>query len=75
MEIGKPSISQISSLITILMKDEGVNKNFELTDWDSVYNKVENITFEDKQNITGWIMFGYRMKLYKKLIQLGFKQK
>lgn len=74
-EIEKPNVREISNLITFLKKDEMVNKVFDLTDYDDIYDKIGKLTVNEISLIKGWIMWGHRIKLNNKLIGTGLKPK
>ena len=71
----KPHLTQLSSLMDILKKDEALQKHFQLADFDFNWHKIEKITLRQYKFIIALIMQKERFKLNELMLSLGFKRK
>jgi len=72
MELNKPSLNQISSLVTAL-KNPIIEKHIDLEDYDHAWNCLSKITHSQYTEILRLLSIN-KVKLCRFLITLGFKQ-
>jgi hypothetical protein len=67
---------ELSNLVHYwIMKDEQLNKNFNLSDFDYVVSRLEKLSLSEISLIKRWIIDKNRVRLNNKLIGLGIKTK
>lgn len=75
MNLEKPSLNQLSSLMDMLKKDETLNNHWQLENKDEVWQKLEKLSLKQYRYFLALIFNQRRIKLNALLEQLGLKRK
>lgn len=75
MELNKPSLNQISLISKTLFEDKEVLKNFDIKDFDTIFNIIKTISYAQYKYIWMCIFKKKRQQLYKILNELGLNLK
>ena len=67
----KPTLSQLSNLYDVILRDEVLNKHFDLSD---TYERIQNITLKQYDYFNFLIIKRKRFKLNALMVSLNFKR-